>query len=332
MNKNHLNIICKEYKLGCLTSPAKNVSGGLLHSMWRVNTNKGSYAIKQLSHCFESINDNTIQKYELSERIAAQFSTQGIPAVCAFKKNEHYTRVIDAIGYLVYPWINATEKTELCILKISAILAKMHRINLEVPEILAPQFDFYPNDKIIALADQARICGCSFAIDLNQYLSELLLVNDAYYHALPSLKQHLVVSHGDIHQKNVLWEKSDNPLFIDWELAGKINPTYEIINASLDWSDITAEFNQSLFVKMIKAYIDAGGVIEYSSLEIAFHGVFGYWFNWIVYNIERACNMQNDQQIQMGIKQVTLGIFTLLRLKRLMPKLIKTLKTSVKIS
>jgi hypothetical protein len=43
-----------------------------------------------------------------------------------------------------------------------------------------------------------------------------------------------------------------NPILIDWESARKLNPAYEIVNASLDWSGITTDFDSKLFIKIIE--------------------------------------------------------------------------------
>jgi predicted Ser/Thr protein kinase len=37
------------------------------------------------------------------------------------------------------------------------------------------------------------------------------------------LNKNTVVSHGDLDQKNVLWDKTGKPILIDWESACKIN-------------------------------------------------------------------------------------------------------------
>jgi Ser/Thr protein kinase RdoA (MazF antagonist) len=39
--------------------------------------------------------------------------------------------------------------------------------------------------------------------------------NEYYLNAIPILKQHLVVSHGDLDPKNVLWDVDNNPILID---------------------------------------------------------------------------------------------------------------------
>jgi len=82
MNQTHLNFICTELQIGSPKEVAIRVYGSRGGSfMWRVNTEMGSYAIKQLAPSIDLTNEKMVTKYELSETIAYQFSQQGIPAV-----------------------------------------------------------------------------------------------------------------------------------------------------------------------------------------------------------------------------------------------------------
>ena len=49
MNNTHLVSLCDVFKLGTPISEPERIHGGLLHIMWRIRTEKASYAIKQLS-------------------------------------------------------------------------------------------------------------------------------------------------------------------------------------------------------------------------------------------------------------------------------------------
>ncbi len=57
MNPNSLNQIVLHFNLGDPLQPLVRVYGGLLHKMWRLDTNKGSYAIKQLSKAIDLKNE-----------------------------------------------------------------------------------------------------------------------------------------------------------------------------------------------------------------------------------------------------------------------------------
>jgi len=326
--KSHLAQLCKLYNLGAPVGEITRVYGGLLHIMWHLNTDKGSYAIKQLSSAVDLMNDVVILNYELSEDIASKFSTKGIPAVCALKNdNGTYLSVIDKVGFLVYPWIEATALMENQIFEshasqIAAILAKMHFIRLDVPNMPESKFDVSTSTELLELINLAAQSNCSFANDLQKSSLTLIAVNDAYKDEISSLKSNTIVSHGDLDPKNVLWDNSGRPVLIDWESARKLNPTYEIINACLDWSGITKGFNRQLFRNMLESYTQAGGIIDTAMIDAAFYGVLGNWISWMIYNIKRACNAKVLEQKAIGTGQVNLVLPTILRLKNLMPELI----------
>lgn len=329
MNHNLLLIICAYFELGTPIESATKVHGGLLNLMWQVNTHQATYAIKQIASDTD-LSDANIESYNLSEKIAADFSKHGIPAVSAIEHQGAYLKIIDGTGFLVYPWIDAKtigvdEISEKHALQIAVILAKMHNINLNVPEILEPKFDTYTKEDLLELINKAKNSDCVFANLLKQHQAALLTANYNYLAAIPLLKRHAVVSHADLDQKNVLWKTDGAPILIDWESARKLNPSYEIINASLCWSGITTVLNKELFIKMITAYRDANGVIQSSEIEAAFYGVLGNWINWLAYNINRACDTQDLATRNMSIIQVTKVLPVIIRLQIMIPDLLQAI-------
>lgn len=327
---NNFDEICTLFNLGTPIKLPERVYGGLLHIMWCVETGGGSYAIKQLSADIKLTEDVMIN-YELTECIAASFIKLGIPAVSAIEQNGKHLIIIDGHGFLVYPWVHAKALDKDTIaekhaIHISTILAKMHLMDIDVPEITEPEFAVHGNDKILKLIDKAESSNRDFAKELRKYKDTILAVNDDYQNAILILRMHVVVSHGDLDQKNVLWDEMGNPILIDWESAHKLNPTYEIVNASLDWSGITTDFDSKLFIKMIEAYQDAGGIIDKRSFEASFYGVLGNWINWMVYNIERACTANTQEQKDLGVEQVNQTIATIIRLQNIVPELISNIE------
>lgn len=330
MNQNQLKHLTQHVNLGQPVQPPERVHGGLLHIMWRLDTDKGSYAIKQLSKDIDLNNAQIIKNYELSEQIASRFIAQGIPGVCAITQSGKHLFIIDGSGFLVYPWVNAKALdhhtvSEYHALKIATILAKMHCLNLDEPEITQPEFYTHTNQKILEVFDKAKNFNCPFATNLLKNQKNILAANESYQKAIPILKTQNIVSHGDLDQKNVLWDSSNNPILIDWESACKINPTYDIINTAFYWSGITSNFDKALFFKMIEAYQKAGGIINKDHLVAVCDGTFS-WIGWLVYNIERSCDLSESEHRNIGIEQVNQTLATILRLQTVIPEVIKIIE------
>ena len=294
MNHNHLIRICAEFNLGAPIGSPTRVYGGLLHSMWKVDTDKSAFAIKQISKGIDLTNDKIIQNYNLTEEIASRFKELGIPAIHAINK----LTIIDGVGFLAYPWTNAkvvVYPSESQALKVATLLAKIHLIDLKIPEMAEPDLPIN---------------------EMQELPNAVQTANEYYLNAIPILKQHLVISHGDLDPKNVLWDVDDNPIIIDWESARFINPTYEIINTSLDFSSN----NQGLFIHMIEEYKKSGGDLK--DIEAAFAGVLGNWINWLSFNIKRSSS--SDLEIKrLGQEQVDQTMATILKLQAIIPELIK---------
>lgn len=231
MNHKHLQFICTEMLLGSTMGVATRIYGSRGGSlMWQVNTTNGSYAIKQLAPVIDLKSERIVTKYELTETIAYRFTQQGIPAVSALEKSGKHLIIIENTGYLVYPWVEGNtlgrnEISEVHAIKIAEVVARLHAINMSVPEIEPPRFDIHTNDSIVEAIDRALSFKCSFAANLKEKLNLILSVNDNYLAAIPEFKEHTVVTHGDLDQLNVLWNKAGQPILIDWESARKLNPT-----------------------------------------------------------------------------------------------------------
>jgi thiamine kinase-like enzyme len=330
MNKDNLMQLANHFNIGNMNQNPHRVYGGLLHIMWRFDTDKGSYAIKQLSKDINLTDERIIKNYELSERIASRFSALDMPAVPAIEKTGKCLFMIDGTGFLVYPWVEAKALdqhtvSELHAIKIAEIVAKMHRLNLEEPEITQPEFYTHTQEKIIALIDKTKQFDCPFAKNLQENKNHLLAANETYQSSISTLRKQLIVSHGDLDQKNVLWDNHGNPILIDWESVCKINPTYDIINTAFYWSGITSHFDEVLFIKMIDAYQKSSGLINKEHVVAACYGAFS-WIGWLAYNIERSCVEGESEQKTLGIEQVNQTLATILRLQSIMPELIKLLQ------
>lgn len=317
MNQSHLTEICKVFELGASTSTPTRVYGGLLHLMWRVDTDKASYAIKQLSQAIDLKNECVRKNYELSEQVAARFSEQGIQAISAIERAGKHLIEIDSEAYLVYPWINARALdndtiSEKHALKIASLIAQIHLINLDVPEIQGPEFEVHSIDKLIELINKSLSHNFSFAKELKANLKQISVINEMHQSAVPLLNKQVVVSHGDLDQKNVLWDGNGSPFIIDWEAARKVNPTHEIIAVALDWSGLMrCVMDKNIFTEMLRGYQACKGMINQTVIDASIYCYLGNGLNWLKFNLERVMNNSpHSGEHTIGKEQVrhTLGV------------------------
>jgi hypothetical protein len=90
---------------------------------------------------------------EAHETIAYRFAQQGIPAVSAIERSGRRLFIIENTGYLIYPWVEGytldqNKVSEYHALKMAEMIANLHTINMNVPEIKSPHVDIHPHDRI----------------------------------------------------------------------------------------------------------------------------------------------------------------------------------------
>ena len=326
-NPQHLERLCNVLGVGPPDRALAGVTGGYHHRMWRLESQRGTFAVKQLSVDADVNDADTVEHYNVTETIAETFASHGVPAIFALGHDGNYLQVIDSEGYLIYPWragsaLDIFQVSTEHALEVARVIAGMHRAEINVPGVSQLQFDTHSEDNIIQLVELAGSFNRDLAKLLREELPNILGIVEHQRYAVQKLERHLVVSHGDLDQKNVLWDSEGNPALIDWESARKLNPTYEIVLEALNWSGIGARFDIQLFWKIIASYREAGGIIERDSVEASFHCVLGDWVNWLMYNVGRSFDTEDREQRTIGEQQVDLALTTLRSLGNELPDLL----------
>ena len=333
-NAEHIEQLCAGLELGQPGRELSRLPGGFHHRVWRLETDQGVFAIKQLAPDTDLGDVSVIAHYNVCETVARRFSECGISVVCALGRDGEYLQLLGNEAYLVYPWTNAValESGKLSpahALAVARLLATMHGANIQVPGVDAvlsqPQTGQAIEDMVVVMMKR-NLPGVSV---LSEQLPTLLRIARRHRLALPVIARRQVISHGDLDQKNVLWDAGGNPVLIDWESAHRLNPTYEVILEALDWSGITAEFDSMLFTQFVGAYTEAGGTVRRDIIEAALHYILGEWLGWLMYNVGRLVNLDDGEQRAIGEAQIDFTLPVILRLERLRPSLLDTLARQI---
>lgn len=325
-NPDHIHQLSEHLDLGTPLGSLGQVAGGFHHRMWQFKTDRGRFAIKQLADDFDMCDAATVERINATEITAQEFSEHGVPALYSLASGRQHLQLLDDVGYLVYPWTDATachkngieEKHSLT---VAGILARMHRSDIRVPELRDAAPLPLTAERVIDLVQLARQRNVRESQLLEERLDDLLEAVELQAPALVTLQQDQVVSHGDLDHKNVLWDESGEPLVIDWESARRLNPTYEMLLEALDWGGITANFETRPFVTFIEAYLDAGGKIVAEEVPAVADAIQGAWVEWLLFNVGRAAGIHDAHQRAVGLLQVDLSVSTLLRMEKYKPRL-----------
>jgi thiamine kinase-like enzyme len=308
VHKDFAQTICDTYSLGDFLS-VEQVHGGLVHTLWKMNTTAGPYAVKELRPDMQE-RENAHTEFALGEKTALYFKEHRIPAVPAlFLKDEvifHYNEH----SVVVYPWVNAFPHEKEIIdrnhaRQVAILLGKIHTAGARLP-ITTPFWHILVTDSewneietlVIPLAD-------SWAKEFLTLLPTIRKWTPRFADAYKQLEKHLLVGHRDLNQKNVLWSDQDEPSIVDWESSGTTNPTLEMIGTILEWSKAGPDFvDEQIFRAFIQTYAQ-----EYSlfpdEIEAAFLCKIAEWLQWFKFSIERATLEKFASEKHIGLKEIT---------------------------
>lgn len=292
--------------LGVINEEPKKVEGGLLNKMFKVSTTTGNYAIKLLNPEVMS-RENGKKNIELTEKISNIAKLNGIKCIPAHEINGQLIHSIKNYNFLIFDWFEGKpiSDEQLTIEKCNKIakeLALLHRIDFnkvknectkyyELDEI---NFDFYipklTNKEIITL--------------LKDVSDKFKKLDKESIKCMNMIKDKLVISHRDLDLPNVLWDINEEPVIIDWETSGLVNPTLEVIDTAWNWAGGKDYFDKNKYQNFLETYVKEGGNLE--DYEIAFKADFKAKLSWFEYNLKRITifDFLDEEEKALGEKEV----------------------------
>ena len=223
----------------------EKLSGGITNEMYKVTTDRGSFALKILNNSDPS--NEHYNKIEKSEKIASIAYDNGINAVISLSKDDKHIRDIDDKKELIYNYLSAKVKlsNEITLDNVSVIastLAKLHKI--KVDESFSTK---YTKNNYKYFYDKLKDSDSEYAkffIDKFNLLEEIY--NKAYDSYL-NLKDKPTYIHKDLNRKNIMWE-DEVPYIIDWETSEVGHPSIDFFNSAFFMSHDVEENKYDAFV------------------------------------------------------------------------------------
>ena len=305
INKLIYNLISKLYLGNIIDNPVR-VMGGLLNRMYKVNTTSGIYAIKHLNPEVMK-RENARKNHILAEKIANIAKENNINCLPAKIINGTVLQEIDCNYFFIFDWFHGKAVKENGITlehiqKVATLLAKLHNTNFEEvrnecnlgTENLEIDWDFY-----ISKLENKEIK--ELLIKNKEYLIKLDKISTA---ARKEISNNLVISHRDLDLPNILWDNYNNPMIIDWESSGVVNPCEELIETAWDWSGGQEYFDKEKFCLFINTYKESGGNL--ADFDKAIYSNFKNKSGWLEYNLKRVCKLEciDEEEQKLGEKEV----------------------------
>lgn len=308
--------LCKVMHLGEIVSEPETVSGGFLHRMYTIETTQGKYAVKALNPQI-MLRPTAMGNFIKSERIA-NIVSNNISAVPAKVFNGNSIQNIDGQFFLVFDWVNGTslkmnEIDKIHCIKVGEILANIHMTDFSELEI---ENDTTDNTQSIDW-DYYLHMGQENNLEwVNLLLENINNIYDWTAQANESAKllaSNMVISHRDLDPKNVMWIQ-DNPIIIDWECAGFVNPMYELIETAIYWSENeTGNIDKERFLAFIRTYKKRVGTLQANWRMVLLNGFLGK-LGWLEYSLKRSLWIEctDAEEQKMGTAQ-TIGTINSLK-------------------
>ena len=272
--------------LGDIITRPERLTGGYMHRMYSLFTEKGRYAIKLLDP-YIMARPTAAANFATAERYERMLEDKGLPIVPALVFGGKKMQCADGRYFYVYDYFDGKalkdgEITKAHCEKIGAVLADIHSIERKsggfVPDMPDIDWDGY----IKRLEDKDSELYKLLA-DNRGLLYESMENGNA---AKAKLPRDISLCHNDMDSKNVLWN-GGNFGIIDLECLGLSSPVSEAFELALCWSGYErCAVDFTLMESFISAYISAGGSLGCDA-EVLYHSNCGR-LEWLEYNIRKT--------------------------------------------
>ena len=225
------------------------VHGGYANRMYRLDTDEGSFAVKELN-LLDRRSDYHSQDVFRFERAAF---AAGIPMPEPISASRHT---------LVHRWVDGEKVPEAPVtaafaFEIGEILARIHALDVEwtLPSIQARPSRDWPE-----LAERAAETQQPWADELASRVETLLAI--ARFVDTCHLPGPVVLSHRDIQPWNLL-SRDARPVVLDWELSGMLDLSGELGSTALSLAKGPGfdDLDPTIFRAVLDGYVAGGGTL-----------------------------------------------------------------------
>ena len=287
--------------LGEVTAEITPVSGGLMHRMFKVRTEFGTYAVKWLNP--EIMKRPTAREnYATAEALEARLEEARVPMVAAMTIKGRKMQELDGEFFYIFRWQKGkitdanTVTAEQC-RKAGELLGTIHAIDSKTAEKEEPEIAEIDFAKYARMAQEA---GSPVAALLAESAVMLTAAQKRLNEAREALPAIVSICDDDMDPKNVMWFRG-KPYVIDLECLAYGNPVGAFVDLALQWSGmVNGAYRKENLVAFYEGYRSAydNGFLAYDAL----YGIAYTWVEWLEYNIRRALGLEGsgEDERQLG--------------------------------
>jgi aminoglycoside phosphotransferase (APT) family kinase protein len=235
--------------LGVPVGPMVRVHGGFANRMYRLDTDQGSFAVKELN----LVDRRWTYHVEDVFRFERAAFAAGIPMPEPISAGD---------TTIVHRWVDGEKLPEAPVseayaFEIGEILARIHALDVEWPHasIEEPTSRDWPE-----LAERAVATGQPWADELASQVETFLAI--AHFVETCERPGPVVLTHKDIQPWNLL-ARNGRPVVLDWELSGMLDLSSELGSTALSLAKGPGfdHIEPAVFRAVLDGYVAGGGTL-----------------------------------------------------------------------
>jgi aminoglycoside phosphotransferase (APT) family kinase protein len=235
--------------LGTPLGPLTRVHGGYANRLYRLDTDEGSFAVKEL---------NLVDR-RWSYRVDDVFRFERASFAAGIPMPEPISASGDT---LVHRWVDGEKVPEApapaaFAFEVGEILARIHALDVEWSDVTIEEPT--PRDWS-ALAERATATAQPWAHELESNVETLLAI--AEFVDTCERPGPVVLTHGDIQPWNLL-ARDGRPVLLDWELSGSLDLASELGSTALSLAKGPGfdDIEPTIFRSVLDGYVACGGTL-----------------------------------------------------------------------
>ena len=292
-----IRVVCDLFDLGAPRAAPTAVGGGLTNRMWRIETDRGVFALKEMNR--DADRADYVAWFERAFALEQAAFDAGVPMprpVPVAETGRCLGEIVRgglAITARVHEWVDGAKLDNSAVYpvdvvqRVATILARIHALDMQTDVPVMDTLPVLGRKHWLARAEQAVSAGAEWAPSLRGLLPAIAELEEylvlAHDDATP-----LLLSHRDTDMKNFMRTAAGELMLVDWDQAGPVNPRHDVANHALVWAGVHLGDPDATNARAyVDAYRRAGGNDEpFRPTDLA--ELVSLRLGWFDFNVGRA--------------------------------------------
>ncbi|MDP9236215.1 MAG: aminoglycoside phosphotransferase family protein [Chloroflexota bacterium] len=293
-----MRALCELFYLGAPRAALTPVGGGLTNRMWRLETARGVFAVKQMNRDFDRADD--VEWFDRAFTLERAAFAAGVPmprpipvAATGRCLGELARSDGPPITVRVHEWAdgvkldNSVAYPGEIAARVGSILARIHALRMKSGVAKSEALRVFGDEHWRTALERLEDANSERAGELRT-LAPVLHDLEAYVIAAQDDATPLLLSHRDSDAKNFMRTSAGELMLVDWDAAGPVNPRQDLANEALVWAGVHRDEPDAAVARAyVDAYRRAGGVAEaFRPTDLA--ELIAVRLGWLDFNFRRA--------------------------------------------